>query len=689
MSAQPTTPPTETRDGATRDEETRHEETRVEVLMSDRFDQDLPAGAVVGSVGPDGAVRRGTDVEGLMAVDNGALRIRPLARPGWGREGIAYGPFDRRPGLAFAAHVLNGHHSSQTFYDPETPRQRIRRVLSEARRGRFVRPHHYENLAVGFVPSATPKDPMAGAHSFVVHAATGDNGELWITNRSAPSRVALGMLNVPYVFVVVLRENGAAYYTSSVPGAKGAAPHPYLRPVGIDLDAADGPVYAEVQQRILGEVGYRVDTRVYGTKVAAVGAWTSWYGTAHAADRLTGSGRLSGTDAETGQRWSVPDGSAPLERSARGARTPSDSVGGAALLAVDEQPGLLHARATLDGTSGWVELSWRIDGRSALIVRVGASGTSVVSRDADGCDLLLADDPALSLRRGASRAISIADDGAEIAVHVDGRLVGDVWSAVPDRADHGRGTIGLAIHGDVTVADIEAHPRRIPIPAALDCGAPWEPDPSVAHVDERFDLVADDLHGSTTPSGGRAWTRDEGIGRIELLGDGARVRADRENPNPDRTIFTIEWDHPDYADVELDMTMPGTERGEGHDGRCGVVFWQDPDNYLVVNLFRDDAFDGASVSTFYHLDGHEDMYDAVWTLVRGVEFGKRCQVGATFDGHRFESTVNGEPALTRALTDVYPATPDLVINRVGIIVNREWGDDTGTLLHRFTAGRRA
>lgn len=658
------------------------------VVMADRFDLDLPAGAVVGSVGPDGTVRRGLDAEGLMAVDNGALRIRPLARPGWGREGIAYGPFERQPGLAFAAHVLNGHHSSQTFYDPETPRQRFRRIISDARRGKFVRPHHYENLAVGFVPSETPKDPLANAHSFVVHAATGDNGELWVSHRSEPSRVALGILNVPFVYVVVLREDGAAFYTSSVEGATGAVAHPALRPMGIDVNAADGLLYAEVQQRILGEVGYRVDTRVYGTTVAKIGAWSSWYGTAHAADRLVGSGLLADTDTDTGQIWSAVEGEGPLERSAAGARPVVGETAGAARLQTGERAGLIHARTTLRGGSGSVELCWRVDERSALIARVTTSGTSIVARDHDGCDLLMADDPSITLREEL-QALSVLDDGTTVAVHVDGRLVGDGWWKVDDRPDPGSGTLVVTLNGDVTIRDVEAHPRQIPMAEALDCGSPWAPDPSVPHFEERFDLVAEDLHGSTTPSGGREWTRDEGIGRIELLGGGARVRADRANPNPDRTIFTVDWDHPHYADVELDMTMPGTARGEGHDGRCGVVFWQDPDNYLVVNLFRDDAFDGASVSTFYHLDGHEDMYDAVWTLVRGVEFGKRCQVGAAFDGNRFESTVNGEPALTRALTDVYPNTPDLTINRVGIIVNREWGDDTGTVLHSFTAGRRS
>jgi len=150
----------------------------------------------------------------------------------------------------------------------------------------------------------------------------------------------------------------------------------------------------------------------------------------------------------------------------------------------------------------------------------------------------------------------------------------------------------------------------------------------------------------------------------------------------------VDWEDPGFADVELEMTIPGERRGENHNGRCGVVFWQDPDNYLVVNFFVDDVFDGASISTFYHLGGHEDMYDAVWTLVPGVLWGERCTLRTVFDGERFLASTNGEPCLVRALRDVYPDTPPLRIEQVGIIVNREWGDDTGTLLHRFTAGRR-
>jgi hypothetical protein len=289
---------------------------------------------------------------------------------------------------------------------------------------------------------------------------------------------------------------------------------------------------------------------------------------------------------------------------------------------------------------------------------------------------------------GSDHSVQVLDYGNLVAVHVDGRLVGEDWWPVADRDDPADGTLGIALDGDVAVRDLEAHPRRIELPTDLDCGTPWTPQPSAPCVDERFDVVAGELHGTTTPSGGRRWERSEGVGSIELLGDGARVRGDRKHPNPGRTIFTIPWDEPDHADLMLDMTMPGTRRGEGHGGRCGVVFWQDADNYLVVNYWLSDDFEGASVSTFYHLDGYENMYDAVWTLVRGVEYGQRCALRTSFDGMRFLAWSNGEPALVRALTDVYPNASPLRIERVGIIVNYEWGDDTGSLLHRFTAGRR-
>ena len=341
-----------------------------DVGCRDRFDDDRGQGTVVGSTGPEGALRRGVDAEGLIAIDNGALRMQPLVRPGWGRQGIAYGPFRHESGLAMSVHVLNGHNSSQTFHHPETRRTMVRRVLSDASRGRFRRERHYENLAVGFVPEEVPADPLRRAHSFVMHAATADNGELWTAHGGRPARAANGILNVPFVFVVVLREHGAAYYTSSIPGATGAGQYPMMRPVGIDVDDHQGPFFAGVQQRILGEVGYRVDTRVYGVAVSTVAEWATWSGTAHAADRLRGSGPLAGREAETGQRWTTPPDVASLVAGEAGASPAEGGGEGSAEIVTGARFGLLHLVVEADRSGGALEIRWR----HGLVLRIDERG---------------------------------------------------------------------------------------------------------------------------------------------------------------------------------------------------------------------------------------------------------------------------------------------------------------------------
>jgi hypothetical protein len=60
---------------------------------------------------------------------------------------------------------------------------------------------------------------------------------------------------------------------------------------------------------------------------------------------------------------------------------------------------------------------------------------------------------------------------------------------------------------------------------------------------------------------------------------------------------------------------------------------------------------------------------------------------AQFDGRHYLVSVNGEPVLYRALTDVYPAAARLAVRRVGLAVNWEWGNDTGSRFRGFRAGR--
>jgi hypothetical protein len=239
----------------------------------------------------------------------------------------------------------------------------------------------------------------------------------------------------------------------------------------------------------------------------------------------------------------------------------------------------------------------------------------------------------------------------------------------------------------VRIRQFEAHPRSVPIPTALDHGAPWFRPGQQVVITEEFDGEPRALDGKTSTTGNRTWQRSLGKGHIDIVDENAgRVRASLQAPNPGRTAFTVAWDEKTFADIQVDMTPPGTGRGQDEKSRGGVVFWQDADNYIIISHYLDDDHPGVSTALFSHLRGFEELYDAVWTMTRrhvtwGVAFSLRVQ----FDGDRFLASVNGEPMLYRSLTDVYPGFPPLSINRVGLLVNWEFGDDTGTTFNRFVA----
>lgn len=97
--------------------------------VTDTFTDRRSAGSVIGTSSSSGAIRKGVDREGAIAIDNCALRIITPVKPGWGREGIAYGPFTRTNGLTFAVLLLNGHNTSQAG---EIGGSLIRRLLGWA-----------------------------------------------------------------------------------------------------------------------------------------------------------------------------------------------------------------------------------------------------------------------------------------------------------------------------------------------------------------------------------------------------------------------------------------------------------------------------------------------------------------------------------------------------------------------------
>jgi hypothetical protein len=47
--------------------------------------------------------------------------------------------------------------------------------------------------------------------------------------------------------------------------------------------------------------------------------------------------------------------------------------------------------------------------------------------------------------------------------------------------------------------------------------------------------------------------------------------------------------------------------------------------------------------------------------------------------------IDDEPILYRAVTDVYADATRLQINRIGLLANWEWGNDTGSSFRSFRA----
>ena len=93
--------------------------------MVDSFADPRRPGRVVGTSNPAGVLRRGRDVERQIAIDNGALRLQPLVKPGWGRQGVVYGPYRRVAGLTFAVSITNGHNTSQSGRLPDSFKHRL------------------------------------------------------------------------------------------------------------------------------------------------------------------------------------------------------------------------------------------------------------------------------------------------------------------------------------------------------------------------------------------------------------------------------------------------------------------------------------------------------------------------------------------------------------------------------------
>jgi LmbE family N-acetylglucosaminyl deacetylase len=657
-------------------------------------------GRVIGSNSTSGATRQGVDAEGTISLHDSRLRFDPLRKPGWGRQGVAYGPFERRPGLAFVSRVLSSHHNAHTDPPPRGPRSMLGKLRHTWSPSQLLLPAIEDNLLVGFHDVVTPAHAAPPGNGFILHAGGNLNGELRARVAGHPARLHLGVHEVPVTYVVVLREQGATYYVAGPPGADGLGPWPELRPVAVDHLDADALLFAGVHQSVHAEGGHEMATSVDELRVSDVPSLRAWYGGAAGADSLTGHGPLDGTPADVGGSWTVVDGD--LVRAEGGVAAVGQSA--EALMALPSPAGLVHVliqTAPVLADEGWAGLCWRCgaDGRDGWRVRVWSDhATAEVGED--GRWEVVAEGPA---RLAAARvsSLQVVDDGTTIGVHLDGRLLFDRW--IVDERHATRSHVGLAVGPEdrATLRAFEAHLRSIPVPAELDLSAPWDELGTVVALADGFAGPPGDLDNSAHPaavgadrsSTRPAWKRSLGLGQLELTGAGSlRVRADRHQPNLGRTLYTTAWDDPTFADLEVDLVPPGTARSQGHGSRGGLVLWQDTGSYVVVNLWVDDSptHDGSAVSLFCCSGGHERIANAVWANVgRRATWGRRSTLRVVSDGEHLVVRLDGQPVLQRRIRDLYPWASRLSINRVGLAVNREWGDDTGTIFSDFRARRRA
>lgn len=677
-----------------------------EVELIDDFADARGEGRVIGRKCASGHTRRGRDVERALSIDNGALRIAPLVHAGFGRAVLSYGPFVRRPGLAFAVFLLNGHNTSQDEPLSDTFRHRLRRwlraseteapwlrVLWWLKQPRFHRalrqirwwrrtarvgrdmPRLNENLAIGWYANVVEPDPRLGGSGFVMHALGPENGELWAGAASQRTRALRGVQNLPIYYVAVARQGGTVYYISSLDGAAGLAAYPAMRPIAVDDCALPEQIYLGIQQGVLGQIGFRVDTRAYGVRVGQLDAYAAWCGGTHAAAALGSNGLLQEAPAEGGLHWESP--------------AAADDDAQLAWLDPGAPSGLVFAHVRADGASDRRGLvfratdaanHWRLElsGDAGALVVVAAGRREVVAWGA------LAE-PA----DGHWHRLQILDDGTRLMAHVDGEPLATAW--IEDQRFADAPKVGLFATGARLEARqfrrFEAHPRQVAIPRQFDMGAPWLRKGTQVIVTDDFGRAVGDLDGRTASTGSAQWRRIMGEGRIDLSGAGAaRVRASRDAPCPGRTAYCIDWPHADFADVEVTITPPGTSAQEKEHTSSGVIFYQDARNFVIVNAWRSDSYPGGSVSTFFKFGGFEDIYDAVWTNVADrVYYGKPLRLRVCSDGERYIVFINDEPVLYRAYRDVYPEVARFRMLKIGIVANWEFGNDTGSKFERFVA----
>ncbi len=655
----------------------------VPLPLRDRFLDDRLPGAVVGSTGvptagasTPGPLRSGVDVEGSISIHHGEARLGPIAEPGFGRQGLAYGPVERRAGRTLVVVLRHSHQNAHVDLARQGRREMLTRAVRTLPRPRLLPPVPAENLVVGFAPDHVVADPAAGGHLFSVAPAGWINGELGVRLDGGRAVFRRGVQELPLALVIRLGEHGARFYAASVPDTPGFAGAPRLRPVAATRHGDADLLYGGIWQSVHGEAGHQLASHVSAVDIVDVEDWAD-----PTCDALLDETLAGGANSDEGEVVT---------------RTLSEPAGLVAVTIVTGPRfvagGHLEVvvRASADGRTGW---RIRLDPDGARLDRLDPSiGTDVATGERGA--RTVATSPR-SLVAAAHAALQILDDGHELHIALDGEpLFGS--PAAADRDDAEQRTIVLVRSSgvDATFETVEAHPRVIDAPPELDLTPFWDERGEQDAWRECFAGPAGEL-GATVLDSGRSWRRVLGTGSFDVLGPlrgpGLVVRADRHHPNPDRTVYATAWHDPDFADVSVGILPPGRARSQGEGCRGGLCFFQDADNYAVLNLWIDDSpnHNGSAVSMFVRMRGHERDIDAPWTNIgRRATWGRPVRLRASSDGDRVMVWLDDEPVLFRRLRDIIPTAPKLQLTHVGIVANREWGDDTGSVFTELVARQR-
>ncbi len=663
--------------------------------LKDDFAENIQRGSVINSKASSEITRYGRDEEGVLSVEQNTLRIDFPTFPGWNRHGVTYGPFKSESGLAFSVFLINGHNNSQTKHADESYvkyllkgifRQMLIKIPDNTlpvflKKKKVPEISHYinwpaysENLVVGWCESKNPPNPTKNGNSFIMRATGVENGQLLLQGGRVKMAALSGLQNIPYYYIGVIRENDILYYISSLESVEGIPAYSKMRPLYVMPKVKKKSIFLGIYQSVIGEVGFKAATRVYGVRANKITDWKTWYSSAYFHDKFESKQDSKLTTQKN--NWRVIAGD--FHRSHLGLRATAQS--NTTIVEGIHKPCLIHVLVSNINAVKFFGIIWRYEDEKNYYQLQFEKTEAHLIQVKQGSKSILYSTKNICFEKGVN-SIQLSDYAGKISLVIDQNFIEGFCTLGPNDNLKKVGFYAEEPSKVFAIQRMEMHAEEIDIPAELKIKEPWQVLGVNKLIEDSFSGELTNLDKSNT---GLDWQKEVGDGLFYITGkNGAKVKADLGNPNPGRTAYTTEWKENELADLEVEILPPGSERWQGHKGRSGLIFVQDKDNYIIINTWLEDRY-GASISSFFYLDGREDLYKAVWTNVgKRIYWGKPYNLRVVFDGMNYQAYLNGEAVLYRALSDIYPAASRLKINRVGIVANWEFGDDTGSEFRNF------